>query len=792
MPLPPLPPPPNPSPFFDGESKPPNGIWTRWLELLRLHVLDDQGGGDSEVREIANYVVSGLLGTTPSSASLTMTTPGGVVFINGRRMTVAEETYTYPASKYIQDEISPDGLWIHTAYASYASVPSVPPSGGVYLQQISTSATAIIGVFDRRTLEPMFQELQEFGFYVPKLIQDLTIVDTEGPGACYPVGTVSKRYTGAIRYGANNGILWYFSNLGVFHLIGKLTQTAVLNYLNAYIANLDDDYIAFDVYANADATLQVDTSTGNATPPRPPDSHDSYAATFLMCAARYVRTYNDWGWLQTVNTRFGETNHQTLLNIMVYNLTTQVKTVDWCNAHGIQPYEPAGATLLTSTFQNAIRKEDGMFYHISFLADNCEVYSGLKLFGDLLNDFGDTTNGASALAFATNIGIAAHGLFDVTERVFVPNDTMINFQPDNTYLADALTLGTAWYPDLFCQIFTELYQVPSGGGAAFDGQKYNDGWEYLMGNAPLWWKRTEYDSFPDIFFAYMATAYRKRPDIGEQSLAKFFKYMLTLSPQGSANLGGGVQQSGNTAGFAILSEVGFAVAIQDIIVDRLGTELQAQYPFSTLQVKTVKSAKRAAMPSKVQGVSAFYTILPLGEIVLIGSGDIPVLLQNTPIIGEPDHDGQIITIVNVNEGEIEFQDETILPGAGLQLGGVNLRLAQWDSISFIWLSNADAWIAMSPSMAQTIFGNLKARRVWINQEADDLDHELRVNGLTFLNGGLELIPALPIAQGGTGQTNVEAARAALNAATRNHPHGVNVSGSGSGFAPEGGGLVTIT
>ena len=792
MPLPPLPPPPNPSPFFDGESKPPNGIWTRWLELLRLHVLDDQGGGDSEVREIANYVVSGLLGTTPSPASLTMTTPGGVVFINGRRMTVAEETYTYPASKYIQDEISPDGLWIHTAYDSYAFVPAVPPSGGVYIQQISTSATAITGVFDRRTLEPMFRELQEFGFYWPKLIQDLTIVDTEGPGGCYPVGTLVKNFTGAIRYGANNGILWYFSNLGVFHLIGHLSQTEVKNYLDCYIRNLDENYIAVDVFANTDATLQVDTTSGAPSPPRPPDSHDSYAATILMLASKYVRVYNDWAWLKAINSRFGETNHQTLLNLMVKNLTTQVKTAQWCIDHGISPYAPGGATLLTSTFQNGIRNEDGLNYNISFVADNCEVYAGLKAFGDLLNDFGDTANGATTLQFATNIGISVHGQYDVTLRKWVWNDTMVQFQPDNTYRADASTLGTAWYPDLFCQIFPELYQVPSTGGASFDGQKYNDGWEYLMGNAPLWWKRVEYDSFPSLFFSYMAAAYRKRPDIGEQSLAKFFKYMLTLSPQGAANLGGGVQQSGNTAGFALLSEVGFAVAIQDIIVDRLKTEGQAQYPDASLQVKTLKSFKRAGMPSNPQGVSAFYTIRAVSEVVPIFTDGIPVQLQNTPTIEAAAHDGQILHIIKVDEGEVEFQDNTIFPGSGLQLGGVNLRLGQWDSISFIWLAAANGWIALSPSMAQTVFGKLYADYLRLNHLSDDdFDNRLRVDGDAWINGTLKITTALHL-MGGALIDSPSGFRASIQAARSNHTHGVNVTCTGSGFAPEGGGLVVVS
>ena len=145
-----------------------------------------------------------------------------------------------------------------------------------------------------------------------------------------------------------------------------------------------------DVFADSNTKLDGKTTTGAPDPPRLPDSHCSYAATFLMLAVRYLRATQDWGWLDEVNSRFNETNLQMLLSIATYNLTTQVKTEPWCLDHSFPVNHPNGHnTLLVSTFQNGFRAKDSLTYDLSFTADNAEVYRGLKDLGDLLEDLGD-------------------------------------------------------------------------------------------------------------------------------------------------------------------------------------------------------------------------------------------------------------------------------------------------------------------------------------------------------------------------------------------------------------------
>src|SRR3990172_2295194 len=413
---------------------------------------------------IDNYVIEGGLSTKPVSG-LTMDSPETVAFVNGSQVTVPTQTHTYPANKFISDEIDPEGQLVHLEYDNYINIPSIPESGGLRVQMVQTSATNIIGVFDRRVLEPLNKQLLEAGFQWRKIIDELEIGDDD-----YPAGTQVKKYNGAFRYAANNGILWYFSNLGLYHLVEHIPDK-IKTYLNVYIANLTNSYYAVDVFADSNAKLDVNTTTGAPDPPRPPDSHDSYAATFLMLAVRYLRATQDCAWLDEVNSRFNETNLQTLLNIATSNLTTQVKTEAWCIAHGFPVNYPNGHnTLLVSTFQNGFRAEDSLTYDFSFTADNAEVYRGLKDFGDLLEDLGDP-NATNILQFAANIGVALHGLYDVRpdQRKWVWNDTLIQWQPSNTWTADASTVGTALYPDLFAQVFAELWQGPSSRGGVLAG-----------------------------------------------------------------------------------------------------------------------------------------------------------------------------------------------------------------------------------------------------------------------------------------------------------------------------------
>ena len=401
--------------------------------------------------------------------------------------------------------------------------------------------------------------VHEAPFSAIKIFDELLIQDDD-----YPGGTAVKKFNGAYRYAANNGVLWYFTNLGLQFLVDEM-PTQIRTYLDVYIANLLDDYSAEDVSVDANFKLLVNTTTGAPDPPKPPDSHDSYAATFLMLASKYIRGANDWEWLEETNSRFGETNLQTLLHIASHNITSQVKTTAWCITNGFPTGYPNGHdTMLVSVFQNGYRAQDSYTYDVGFTSDSCECYRGLKDFGDLLTDYGDS-NAASILNYAQNIGVAAHGLYDVVNRIWVWNDTMIVWSPGDTWLADSSASGTGMYPDLFAGVMADLWEVPSTSGSIYDETRYNDGWERLNLLAPNWWELPIYDAFPNNHLGYLAAYRRKDVLKAAGQLEKFAKYYLAMPPvPGSPPSGTGL--SGPTSGLAVASEVGFAVGTRNTLI----------------------------------------------------------------------------------------------------------------------------------------------------------------------------------------------------------------------------------
>ena len=496
-----------------------------------------------------------------------------------------------------------------------------------------------------------------------------------------------------------NGILWYFSNLGLFFLVGHLDDQKIKTYLDVYIANLNNNYAANDVYANPDATLKVNTTTGDPAPARPPDSHDSYAATFLMLVVRYLRHTYDWDWLDQVNSRFNESNLRTLLNIASYNITSQIKTAAWCTTNGFAVDYPNGRnTLLVNTFQNGQNPAGGS-YDISFTADNCECYRGLKDFGDLLTDIGDP-NAASLLQHAENIGIAVHGLYDVVRRKWVWNDTLkssggfivwFDTNPD-TWQADAQNLGAALYPDVFGGVFAELWAVPSTGGEQVDSLRYNDGWEFLNLTAPGWYDRASYDSFPNNFYGYLAAARRRDYVKAAKALDKFLRYYINIEgPQFPDD----AVLSGNTAGFTLLSEIGFAIGIQDTVTLAMAGHIEgSSYPYTPFTAKKLRALQYVEKPLRKQSLAAGTAIKPNAAFLPIGaSGD--VTITATPSIEATAEDGTKITLVNLDDVFIELQDESLLAGSKLRLGVPRLRLNQYEAISLQYVSAADAWIKLN-------------------------------------------------------------------------------------------------
>ena len=206
-------------------------------------------------------------------------------------------------------------------------------------------------------------------------------------------------WSGAWREAPDGPISWYFANLGLAFFTDVIPD-AVRNYLDLYIRSLNSQSIIMDVAA--------DLST-----PVAPDSHDAYAGTFLGLAVRYVRSTGDAAWWQA--------NLGSLKMIAYFNLLTQVK--------------PNG---LVRAFQ--FPNPNG----IGYLMDQCEVYAGLRDFGQYLIETNDT-DATYYASFAMNLGIAIHTQFDanresrmaLVRRAFAREQCVVS-QPDRPDLPTSL------------------------------------------------------------------------------------------------------------------------------------------------------------------------------------------------------------------------------------------------------------------------------------------------------------------------------------------------------------------
>jgi hypothetical protein len=258
----------------------------------------------------------------------------------------------------------------------------------------------------------------------------------------------SGRFAGAFMINpAADAINWYFANVGLLGFADRFPAFARAH-VDAYLAA-----------KNADATIDDVDHPLAATPTlKPPDSDDSYAATLLSLAARYVNVTDDLAWFQA--------NLGALKAVATNNLL-----------HAQQ------SNGLVHVFQDP--------NHLALNAyteDNCEVYKGLQDFAGLLSRIGDAdastySNAATAVASAIHrvlfIATAPNGPSSGPGFSVVWNGATNPLQPAANAPGD-------YYPRGVTQLFPAAYQVPM---PAAD----NDAaWNYAGGQFPSWWS-TIYD-----------------------------------------------------------------------------------------------------------------------------------------------------------------------------------------------------------------------------------------------------------------------------------------------------------
>lgn len=246
----------------------------------------------------------------------------------------------------------------------------------------------------------------------------------------------SGPYTGAYEIAPNGLMNWYFANLGLISVVQYLDAPAldlyIRVYLDLYISKLEPNLSIQDVHfpfgrANTSSfTLALS------------DSDDSYAATLLSLAVRYLRASQNWAWW--------DKNKARLKDLAYRNIVMSVK--------------PNG---MTSVFQSPRNQTNNAGY----LMDNAEVYRGLRDFAALLRERGDTADATYYDQFATSISAAMGGLFSTSTSAF--------------RMADLSTrTETTFYPGTTCQVFPQVFGVAELSGY------YDRAWNFFNVNTPGW------------------------------------------------------------------------------------------------------------------------------------------------------------------------------------------------------------------------------------------------------------------------------------------------------------------
>jgi hypothetical protein len=270
-------------------------------------------------------------------------------------------------------------------------------------------------------------------------------------------------YAGAYEVAPNGLSNWYFTNLGLISIVQYLDAPDLDKYIRSYL----DLYIS---KLEANVSIQdIQFPFGRANPAVftlvPSDSDDSYAATTLTLAVRYLRASQNWVWWDKNKTR---------LKDMAYrNIAVSVKS------NG-----------LTSVFQ-APRNQTN---NAGYLMDNCEAYRGLRDFSALLKERGDTADAAYYGLFASTIANAMAGLFSITSAGFRMAD--LSTQTDKSF-----------YPGTTCQVFPQVFDVTEL------SPYFDRAWNYFNTNS-TGWATGSLDPYP---WAVLGLAAAKR---GQTSLAQ--------------------------------------------------------------------------------------------------------------------------------------------------------------------------------------------------------------------------------------------------------------------------------
>ena len=254
---------------------------------------------------------------------------------------------------------------------------------------------------------------------------------------------------------APNGRLnWYFTNLGLIPIVQYLNAADldlfIRQYMDLYLSRVESNYTIQDVTFN-DASLQNITLV-------PSDSDNSYAATLMSLAVRYLRASGNWAWWDAN--------------------TTKLKAIADANIAALQK-----ANGLCRVFQLA-RINPVADY--GYMMNNAEDYRALRDFAAILALRGESTlsNYYNNIALTITQGMVI-SLWDSGRSGFKTSDQ------------DAQADTTSFYPGTTCQVFPQAF------GVSELSTYFTAAYKFLNQYSPQW-PNEIYDPFPWAILGYVA------------------------------------------------------------------------------------------------------------------------------------------------------------------------------------------------------------------------------------------------------------------------------------------------
>jgi hypothetical protein len=162
---------------------------------------------------------------------------------------------------------------------------------------------------------------------------------------------------------------WYFANIGLIGFV-ECMPNDIRTYLDLYLAYVQENGLIDDVEFRRLGDFQSLVKVRS-------DSDDSYAATFLSLAFRYVQVSLDFDWVRQNISKLRLIANKNLLQAQLTNGLVSVR-------------------------QNIARPP------VAYLQDNTEVYRGLSDFAMLLTKIGDT----SSFIYANAAKKVANGILE--------------------------------------------------------------------------------------------------------------------------------------------------------------------------------------------------------------------------------------------------------------------------------------------------------------------------------------------------------------------------------------------